>query len=185
MKETLFLGCIIGGGCVRPDREKLEEAVLKLPVPTTMRAIRFFWGLCDYYRRFIPNFGTLATPLTNATAKTAPNQVEWSENCEEAFCVLKQVLTSPSLVFSPDFTRRFVAHTDALDVRIGAVLAQTVDDHEYPAAYASGKLLPTPPWRRRASRPCILVLSLVTRCWLLTGEGAWCHEQLSFVTNYT
>ena len=141
MKETLFLGHIIGGGCVRPDPEKLE-AVLTWPVPTTKRAVRSFLGLCGYYRRFIPNFATLATPLTNATAKAAPNQVDWSEDCEEAFCVLKQVLTSPPLVFSPDFTRRFVVHTDASDVGIGAVLAQTVDDQEHPVAYASRKLLP-------------------------------------------
>ena len=141
MKETLVFGQIIGGGCVRPDPENLE-AVLTWPVPTTKRAVRSFFGLCCYYRRFIPNLATLATLLTNATAKAAPNQVDWSEDCEEAFCVLKQVLTSPPLVFSPDFTRRFVVHADASDVGIGAVLAQTVDDQEHPVAYASRKLLP-------------------------------------------
>ena len=138
MKETLFLGHINGGGCVRPDPEKLE-AVLTWPVPTTKHAVCSFLWLCGYNRRFMPNF---ATPLTSATAKAAPNQVDWSEDCEEAFCVLKQVLTSPPLLFSPDFTRSFVVHTDASDVGIGAVLAQTVDDQEHLVAYASRKLLP-------------------------------------------
>ena len=50
MKETWFLGHIIGGRCVRPDPEKLE-AVLTWPVPTTKRAVRSVLGLCGYYRR--------------------------------------------------------------------------------------------------------------------------------------
>ena len=30
---------------------------------------------------------------------------------------------------------------------------------------------------------CIHILSLVTRCWPVPGEGEWCHEQLLFHTN--
>ena len=141
MKETLFLGLIIGGVCVRPRPGEAGGSV-DLACANNKARSALLLGLCGYYRRFIPNFATLATPLTNATAKAAPNQVDWSEDCEEAFCVLKQVLTSPLLVFSPNFTCRFVVHTDASDVGIGAVLAQTVDDQEHPVAYASRKLLP-------------------------------------------
>ena len=66
-KETLFLGHIIGGGCVRPDPEKLE-AVLPWPVPKVRSALLFgaLWLLQALYSRF-------------------RYQVDWSEDCEEAF----------------------------------------------------------------------------------------------------
>ena len=37
------------------------------PVPTTKKDVRSFLELTGYYRRFIPNYATIAKPLTDLT----------------------------------------------------------------------------------------------------------------------
>ncbi len=39
--------------------------------------VRAFLGLTGYYRRFIPDFASVAVPLTNLTRKNVPNHVPW------------------------------------------------------------------------------------------------------------
>jgi len=45
------------------------EGVLNWPVPKTVRDVRKFLGLANYYRWFIKNFAALAKPLNMLTRK--------------------------------------------------------------------------------------------------------------------
>jgi len=49
--------------------EKKVEDVLKWPTLKTVRDVRKFLGLANYYRRFIKNFAMLAKPLNMLTRK--------------------------------------------------------------------------------------------------------------------
>ena len=60
--------------------------------PETKTAVRTFLGLTGYYRRFMPNFASVAAPLTDLTKKSMPNSVVWNDKCEDAFKVLKDTL---------------------------------------------------------------------------------------------
>jgi len=62
--EITYLGHVISKDGVKPDPKKLE-AVRQFPRPKTPKNIKQFLGLAGDYRRFIPNFSTLAKPLTN------------------------------------------------------------------------------------------------------------------------
>ena len=84
MKECCYLGHIVGNGSVRPDPEKLW-AVKEFPVPVTKKGVRSFLGLTGYYRKFIGNFATIATPLTDLTRKLLPDKVKWTQECTQAF----------------------------------------------------------------------------------------------------
>ena len=42
--------------------------------------------------KFIPDYATVAAPLTDLTRKTKPNQVEWTPECAAAFDQLKDSL---------------------------------------------------------------------------------------------
>ena len=53
--ETNYLGFVISEEGIKPD-EKIIEAIKSLPVPTCVREVRSFIGMCSYYRRFILNF---------------------------------------------------------------------------------------------------------------------------------
>ena len=63
-----FLGVVMDQGKIEMEEEKVE-GVLNWPVPKTVRDVRKFLGLANYYRRFIKNFAALAKPLNMLTRK--------------------------------------------------------------------------------------------------------------------
>lgn len=53
-------------------------------------------GLASYYRKFIPDFATVVSPLHKLTTKNAT--FVWDDKCEEPFYTLKKLLvTTPIL----------------------------------------------------------------------------------------
>ena len=112
MDHCSYLGHIVGSGEVRPEETKLP-AVSEFPTPTTKKRVRAFLGLTGYYRKFIPEYAGVASPLTDLTRKNAPNRVKWTEKCEKAFHTLKSKLCSGPILSSPDFTKEFILQTDA------------------------------------------------------------------------
>eukprot|EP00731_Ephydatia_muelleri_P003135 Em0001g3135a len=142
MDECTYLGHIVGNGHVRPEKGKVA-AVEAFPVPKTKKDVRAFLGLTGYYRKFIPEYATIAAPLTELTKKEQPNCLAWSSGCAEAFEALKRHLCTSPVLKCPNFGRPFVLQTDASDWGVGAVLSQKDDDdNEHPVAYFSKKLLP-------------------------------------------
>ena len=130
---------------VRPQEDKVR-AVRDAPRPTTKRQMKSFLGLAGSYRRFIPNFSSIASPLTDLTKRDRPNSIrDWQDQHEKAFQTLKNRLTSSPILRLPVFQNGmpFVLRTDASDVGIGAVLLQEFEgEGRLPIAYASKKLLP-------------------------------------------
>jgi hypothetical protein len=81
------------GIAVDPSKVK---GVLDWKPPTTVSEVRNFLGLADYYRRFILSFSKIVKPVTKLLKKE--NKYVWSDACDEAFKLLKKLLTiSPVL----------------------------------------------------------------------------------------
>ena len=156
MKQCLYLGHIVGNGTVRPELNKVES-VRTFPVPRTKRQVRAFLGLTGYYRKFIPDYAAIAAPLSDLTKKSAPNSVNWTTLCEEAFETLKTHLCSQPILVSPDFSRPFVLQTDASDRAVGAVLSQVGPDGEHPVGYYSRKLLPREEKYSTVEKECLAI----------------------------
>ena len=142
LKQVEYLGHVIGGGVILPNPRKLE-AVHHYKRPETKTEVKSFLGLTGYYRKFVPQYATISTPLSNLLKKGKREKVEWTPECEQAFQTLKKKLGEPPVLIVPDFSRPFVVQTDASNVGIGAVLTQKgADDKEHPVAFASRKLKP-------------------------------------------
>ena len=97
-------------------------------------------GLAGYYRRFIPAFAELTSPLTDLTRKGASDPVQWTEPCQRAFERVKEALCGEPLLFTPNFSLPFILQTDASDRGLGAVLTQQVKGVDRPVLYISRKL---------------------------------------------
>ncbi|XP_078797929.1 uncharacterized protein LOC144989406 [Oryzias latipes] len=140
-KEAKYLGYLLGQGEVRPQVDKVK-AILDCQRPRTKKEVRSFLGLAGWYRRFVPQFATIAAPLTALTTKAQKNPVPWDDECEKAFRALKQQLCSSPVLRSPNFENKFLVQVDASAVGVGAVLAQGEEGAEQPILYLSRKLLP-------------------------------------------
>ena len=95
--------------------------IKQFPLPTTKKQIRSFLGLTGYYRRFIPNYATIAAPLTKLIRKYEPETVSWSEECNTAFCEFKELLLSYPVLRNVNFSLPFILQVDASDVGVDAV----------------------------------------------------------------
>eukprot|EP00731_Ephydatia_muelleri_P003215 Em0001g3215a len=152
-----YLGHVVGSGVVRPEPSKVH-AVLTFPIPATKTHVRAFLGLTGYYRRFIPNYASLAVPLTDLTKKSAPMQVQWNAQCNQAFEDLKNLLCSSPVLQSPDFEKPFILQTDASDRGLGAVLSQRDDrGSDHPVSYYSRKLLPREERYSTIEKECLAI----------------------------
>ncbi|KAL0301976.1 UNVERIFIED_CONTAM: Retrovirus-related Pol polyprotein from transposon.6 [Sesamum radiatum] len=99
-----------------------------------MTDLRSFLGLANYYRRFIKKYSKIVNPLTDLLRKD--QKWEWTISCDDAFRLLKQAMSSQSVLKLPRFDKPFVVEVDASDRALGGVLVQ--DKH--PVAFESYKL---------------------------------------------
>ena len=140
---------------MRPQEDKIQ-AIREATRPQTKRQMKSFLGLAGFYRRFIPSFSSIASPLTDLTKKDRPNSIkDWQDKHKKAFQTLKTRLTSSPIFRLPVFRDEipFFLRTDASDVGVGAVLLQEFEgEGRLPIAYDSKKLLPrertTPPLKK-------------------------------------
>lgn len=136
-KELSFVGHLVSCKGISPDPAKIES-IRAFPRPKNTHDVRSFVGLCSYYRKFIPQFATIATQLHLLQSKFV--KFAWTPSCEKAFIELKKALSTAPVLISPNFNELFFVQTDASDVGIGAVLAQMQDGFDHPVAYASRSL---------------------------------------------
>lgn len=137
-EEVEYLGHMVTPQGLKTN-SRLTAAVADFPHPQNLSEVRRFLGLSSYYRRFVPNFSKMASPLQALTRKGV--EFKWSSECETAFQVLKEKLTSAPVLAYPSFEKPFVLETDASITGIGAVLSQPQEDGLlHPIAYASRSL---------------------------------------------
>jgi hypothetical protein len=73
---------------------KNVEAIEKAEAPKTKIQVRSFLGLCGVYRRFVPEYATIAKPLTALTKKGAHERFDLTEDQQMAFEKLRKSLVS-------------------------------------------------------------------------------------------
>lgn len=137
--EVEFLGHIVGKGVMKPRPQKVE-AISEAKRPETKTQLRSFLGLVGYYRRFIPNFASVACPLSDKTRKGESNKIKWEASQEQAFQTLKKKVTSAPILHLPDLSQPFILRSDASEYGLGAVLLQEIMGEKFPIAFASKKM---------------------------------------------
>ncbi|GJX33839.1 reverse transcriptase domain-containing protein [Tanacetum coccineum] len=134
VKEGIVLGHKISKKGIEANKAKID-VIAKLPHPTTVKGIRSFLGHAGFYRRFIKDFSKISRPMTHLLEKNTP--FIFSEECIQAFQILKKKLTEAPILIAPDWDQPFELMCDASDYAIGAVLGQRIEKHFRPIHYAS------------------------------------------------
>ena len=91
------------------------------PHPKTLKRLHGFLVLTGYYRKFVKNYGKIATPMTTLLKK---NSFTWTPAIAQAFKTLNMAMWTTPILSLPDFTKNFVLECDASWKGIGAVLMQ-------------------------------------------------------------
>ena len=153
-ERVQYLGHIVDETGITPDPAKVE-CIKNFPRPKTVQDLQSFIGLASYYRRFIPDFGTISHFLVMQTSggKTKKGKnpkpqrgkddpISWGPDEINAFETLKLKLsTEPVVLLHPNFSKEFLIFTDASNYGVGCVLSQLQDDGaEQVVAYASRHL---------------------------------------------
>ncbi len=164
-------------GQVRPQIDK-TAAIAACPRPKTKKEMRQFLGLAGYYRRFIPDYSELTSPLTDLTKKEVPDTVPWTERCQQVFTQVKAALCGGLLLHSPDFSLPFLLQTDASDRGLGAVLTQEIGGEERPVLYISRKLSKRETMYSTIEKECLAIrwAVLTLRYYLLGREFTLCSD---------
>ena len=133
-QEVQYLGHLVTVHGIHTDPEK-TKVIDEWPTPRSQTEVRSFIGIAQYYRRFIEGFGKIAHPLYRLMEKKAV--FRWTPECDDAFKILKNRLTSAPILAFPTIDDSFVLDTDASGFAMGAVLSQIQDGEERVIAYGS------------------------------------------------
>ena len=68
VQKVNFLGVVMSQGKIEMEEDKVA-GVLNWLAPRTVRDIRKFLGLANYYRRFVKDFAKIAQPLNSLMRK--------------------------------------------------------------------------------------------------------------------
>ena len=143
-KTVQYLGHILQDGQRLPAPGKLT-AIEKWEIPKTVKEVRAFLGLCQYYAQYIPNFAGIATALTDSLAEdklkgqkgvkskrvhkfipTGP--ISLTEQAVKSFYDLRQAMLDFVVLKLIDLDQDFILHTDASDFAVGGCLSQNDEE---------------------------------------------------------
>jgi hypothetical protein len=126
------LGHLVGKDGVSVDRKNIE-AMQYWPYPKTLKSLHGILGLTGYYRKFVKNYGKIATPLMALLKK---NSFSRTPAVAQAFQTLKTTMCTNLVLALPDFTKTFVLECDASGKGISSFLMQ----EGRPLAFTNRKL---------------------------------------------
>src|SRR5436853_3639985 len=136
-EELEFLGHVIGKDGLAPDDRKVQT-INEYPAPTNTLEIQSFLGMTGFYRQFIQDYSEITKPITDLLKQK--NAFKWTNECQDAFEVLKKCLINSPILAHPNKVGLFTVTTDASDFALGAVLSQEQNEgKDYVVSYSSKK----------------------------------------------
>lgn len=152
------------GHTIRPGllevATKNTAAIEGFREPRNQTPVRSFLGLCNVYRRFVPNFERVTAPL-NAMLQNAYDfeLPAFTEDQRRAFELLKRALIKPPVLQLPRSGTKLSVDTDACDYQVGCALMQEGEDGiRHPIGYWSRGLTPAEKNYSAGEKECLAVI---------------------------
>ncbi|MBW0471082.1 hypothetical protein O181_010797 [Austropuccinia psidii MF-1] len=134
-----YLGYVVSSVGLKMDSSKFQQT-LNWPQPKNIKALQYFLGFANFYRRFIKNYSKKITSLTSLLKKNSP--FIFNEEALSQFQELKEAFASSPILSHFNNSLPTIVETDASDYALGAVLSQVNDSGKHPNAFDSCKLFP-------------------------------------------
>ena len=161
-KSVEYLGHVIRSGRLEVAT-KNTEAVKCFKKPTTETELRSFLGLCNVYRRFVPNFARSAAPLYAFLRKGCTTELPpFNEEQSAAFELLKKALLSPPILRLPRAELPYSVDTDVCYHQVGYALLQTSPDGtRHPIGFWSRSFNPAEKNHSVGEKECLAIVCAV------------------------
>jgi len=146
-QEVSYLGFTLTPEGIKPGKNKLQ-AIKDAKPPTTIKMVRSFVGLCNFFRTHIKDFATIVAPLFKVTRKDSGYKSgPLPTDALHAFKILQQQLTSDPVMAFPRADRQYALITNAATGTsdtpggLGAILTQIDQQgNHYAILFASRQL---------------------------------------------
>ena len=155
VNEVKYLGFIINEHGLAIDPEK-TEAIRIYPTPRTVSQVQRFNGMASWLRRFIKDYATIASPLTDIT-KNPTGKFNWGKKEDDAFNLIKQKIADAPMLHRLVPGEPFIIHADACNTGLGSMLTQCIDGVEKIIHYGSEKLKPAQKNYNTTEKECLAV----------------------------
>lgn len=119
--KIAFFGLVFSAQGVSPDPKKVS-AINDAPRPKDKSEVKSLLGMTSYCSQFIRNYSTISEPLRRLTKQDTP--WTWSDEQENAFTLLKEQLSSDSIMSYFDPSKEIEIIVDASPVGLGGILTQ-------------------------------------------------------------
>ena len=136
-KQVKYLGHYVSKDGLRVNPENTEK-IRNCKSPINVKQLRSALGMMGYYRKFVKDYAKIAQPLNNLLKKDT--KFQWSEDCENAFNVLKTKLIEAPILRYPEFDKEFILSVDSSEYSIGFVLSQEQEGKLHPICFGGRAL---------------------------------------------
>ena len=118
---------------IDPER---TDAIDKIGLPSSKKAMQSFLGKIKFIIIFVPNFAQILRPLQDLVKKYV--QFKWFDIQRDAFSKIWKSITEAPALMSPDFDKEFILYTFSTDFSYVVVLThKQVEDIEIPILFMS------------------------------------------------
>ena len=121
VKTGVLLGHIVSKNGLEIDPKKVE-AIVKLLPSENLKQLERFVGKVKWHTRFIKYLAHVACPLYRLTKKDVV--FEWSSECQQAFEMLKKMLSIALVMISVNQDKIFYVNTNAPGIALESALMQ-------------------------------------------------------------
>ncbi len=128
-QKCIFLGHEISKEGVKPPPNKVEK-ICDMNPPRNIKALRRCVGMFNWFRKFIPNYSTVAAPMMKLMKQNTP--YKWTKEQQNSFDELKRLLSTSSVLSFPRYDIAFRISVDTSAVGTGYMLYQIYPENEFP-----------------------------------------------------
>ena len=90
-KEVEYLGYLLTSEGIRPQPKKVE-AMDRMKPPTSVKQVKQFIGMVNFYRDLWPKRSHILAPLNKLSGLTSKKDFHWGKVEQQAFLEAKQML---------------------------------------------------------------------------------------------